>query len=118
LAFVVENKTLLFIYLLFVIFCVEKGVARFFLLQHNKTGKNIPNYHKIDQMSIKIYQHLPLQDPLQFTQIKIFGLKIYHLATLEKNRYKSDKTSVSHVKYLSKVVFQDVRKCNCVAERS
>jgi hypothetical protein len=30
----------------------------------------------------KIYQHLPLQDPPKFTQIWIFGLKIYHLATL------------------------------------
>jgi hypothetical protein len=25
---------------------------------------------------------LPLQDPTKFTQIGIFGLKIYHLATL------------------------------------
>jgi hypothetical protein len=30
----------------------------------------------------KIYQHLPLQAPPKFTQIWIFGLKIYHLATL------------------------------------
>jgi hypothetical protein len=30
----------------------------------------------------KIYQHLPLQDPPKFTQIGIFGLKIYHLAIL------------------------------------
>jgi hypothetical protein len=30
----------------------------------------------------KIYQHLPLQDPPKCTQIRIFGLKIYHLATL------------------------------------
>jgi hypothetical protein len=29
-----------------------------------------------------IYQHLPLKDPTKFTQIGIFGLKIYHLATL------------------------------------
>jgi hypothetical protein len=34
----------------------------------------IPNGRKIDQ-------HLPLQDPLKFTQIGIVGLKIYHLAT-------------------------------------
>jgi hypothetical protein len=27
-------------------------------------------------------QHLPLQGPPKFTQIGIFGLKIYHLATL------------------------------------
>jgi hypothetical protein len=30
----------------------------------------------------KIYQHLQLQDPPKFTQIGIFGLKVYHLATL------------------------------------
>jgi hypothetical protein len=30
----------------------------------------------------KIYQHLPSQDLLKFTQIWIFGLKICHLATL------------------------------------
>jgi hypothetical protein len=29
-----------------------------------------------------MYQHLPLQDPPKFTQNGIFGLKIYHLATL------------------------------------
>jgi hypothetical protein len=29
-----------------------------------------------------MYQHHPLQDPPKFTQIGIFGLKIYHLATL------------------------------------
>jgi hypothetical protein len=27
-------------------------------------------------------KHLPLQDHPKFTQIRIFGLKIYHLATL------------------------------------
>jgi hypothetical protein len=29
-----------------------------------------------------MYQHLPLQEPLQFTQIGLLGLKINHLATL------------------------------------
>jgi hypothetical protein len=28
-------------------------VARFFLVQNTKTGKNIPNYHELYQMSIK-----------------------------------------------------------------
>jgi hypothetical protein len=37
---------------------------------------NIPNGSKIEE----IYQHLSLQDTQKFTQI--FGLKIYHLATL------------------------------------
>jgi hypothetical protein len=29
-----------------------------------------------------MYQPLPLQDPTKFTKFGIFGLKIYHLATL------------------------------------
>jgi hypothetical protein len=41
-------------------------------VQHTKTGENTPNGHK----------NIPLQDPPKFTQIRIFGLKIYHLATL------------------------------------
>jgi hypothetical protein len=51
-------------------------------------GENIPN----DQVTIKwpyyipnghkIYQNFPFQDPPKFTQILIFGLKIYHLATM------------------------------------
>jgi hypothetical protein len=73
-------------------------VARFFLLQHTKTGGNIPDDQKytiqVYQMAInyikcpenlpnshKIYQHCSLQDPPKFTQIGIFGLRIYHLAT-------------------------------------
>jgi hypothetical protein len=60
-----------------------------------QNGKNIPNYHKLYQMSMKynkrpqngpsvheIYQHLILQDPPKFPQIWIFGLKTNHLATL------------------------------------
>jgi hypothetical protein len=37
--------------------------------------KYIPNDHRI-------YQPFPSQDPPQFTQIGIFGLKTFHLATL------------------------------------
>jgi hypothetical protein len=37
--------------------------------------KKRPNGHKINQ-------HLPFQDPSKFTLFGIFGLKIYHLATL------------------------------------
>jgi hypothetical protein len=33
-------------------------------------------------MSVKIYQHFPFLGSQKFTQIGIFGLKIYHLATL------------------------------------
>jgi hypothetical protein len=75
---------------------VVGSVARFFLVQNTKTGKNIPNDHKIHipnghkifPMAVKrpnghkTYQDYPLQDPPKFTQIWIFGLKTNHLATL------------------------------------
>jgi hypothetical protein len=58
-------------------------------IYHNDYN-NIPNGHKIYEMAVKsirydhkIYQHLSLQDTQKVTQIGIFGLKIYHLATLE-----------------------------------
>jgi hypothetical protein len=70
-------------------------VARFFLVQNTKTGKNIPNYHELYQVAIKynkrpyngpsvhkINQNLPLQNPPKFPQIWVFGLKTNHLATL------------------------------------
>jgi hypothetical protein len=65
-----------------------------------KTGKNVPNGHKISQMSnnipnghkkIKTFSNLR---PSKFTQIGIFGLKTNHLATLlgsDKNRIWSRK---------------------------
>jgi hypothetical protein len=54
-----------------------------------KRGKiQIPNYHEPQngQSVNKTYQHLPLQDPLNFTEIGIFGLKTNHLATLVESR--------------------------------
>jgi hypothetical protein len=64
-----------------------------------QNGENIPNDHKTYQNVIKcnkwpengpnshnIYQQRPLQDPVKFTQIGIFGLKTYHLATLLATR--------------------------------
>jgi hypothetical protein len=58
------------------------------LAQETKNGKNIPRRGKIYKMTIKytkrpdnrtnghkIYQHLPLQDPPKFTQIRVLGLK-------------------------------------------
>jgi hypothetical protein len=56
----------------------------------------MPNDHKIchDPKNVrKIYRHLPLQDPAKITQIAIFGLKIYHLATLLKRRVEKIATS-------------------------
>jgi hypothetical protein len=68
--------------------------------KYTKLPQNIPNRHKMYQMATKytkwpqnipkkdqmvieyIYQHLQLDEPPNFTQIGIFGLKICHLATL------------------------------------
>jgi hypothetical protein len=36
-----------------------------------------------------INQHLPLQDPPRLNQIWIFGLKIFHLATLFVRRFRN-----------------------------
>jgi hypothetical protein len=44
--------------------------------------QNIPNSHVI-------YHHIPLQVPPKFTQIGIFGLEIYYLATLGKKKRAS-----------------------------
>jgi hypothetical protein len=40
----------------------------------------------------KIYQHIQLQDPPKFTQIAIFGLKIHHLANLERSTFFGGKS--------------------------
>jgi hypothetical protein len=52
------------------------------LAQHTKPGQIYQNGSKKRPNGHKIYQHLPLQDTPKFTHIGIFGLKIYHLATL------------------------------------
>jgi hypothetical protein len=65
------------------------------LVQNTKTGKIYQNSNKMYQMAIrytkwlsnipndhKIYQQFPFQGPPKYTQIWIFGLKTYHLATL------------------------------------
>jgi hypothetical protein len=75
-----------------------KEDCQIFLDATYQNGKNVPNDHKntrwqqnvpngrnidIDQMAIrytKISHHKTLQT---LTQIGIFGLKIYHLATLD-----------------------------------
>jgi hypothetical protein len=71
-------------------------VARFYMAQHTKTGHIYQNYHKMNYkwpLNIrnginirphghKIYPHLSLQDTPNLTQIGIFVLKMYHLATL------------------------------------
>jgi hypothetical protein len=56
-----------------------------------KVTTKLPNGHKkyqmathTFQMSIKYINICHFEDPPKFTQIVIFGLKIYHLATLER----------------------------------
>jgi hypothetical protein len=46
-------------------------------INYRQWQKNTPNSHKI-------YQHFSLQGTPKFTQVGIFGLKICHLATMEK----------------------------------
>jgi hypothetical protein len=61
---------------------VKTRVARFFLVQHTKKGKetkmtkNIPNGLKYAATKFTIYQKLSLQYTPKFTQIGIFVLKI------------------------------------------
>jgi hypothetical protein len=67
---------------------LEIRAARFLLMQFTKMGKDItkipqisPNGHKIYHMAVKetvcpkTYQHPPLQEPPEFTQIAIIGLE-------------------------------------------
>jgi hypothetical protein len=57
-------------------------------------------WQQIDQMAIKyIYHHLQWQDLQKFTQIRIFGLKMCHLATLCLPTYTGNV-----LKYLDKKV--------------
>jgi hypothetical protein len=67
-------------------------VARFLDIQYTKNGgkctkpplnyQQAIKYNQYIPNGRKIYQHLPFQGPPICIQIGIFGLKIYHLATL------------------------------------
>jgi hypothetical protein len=59
--------------------------------KYTKMDTNLPNGIKIGipicltyniQNGHKIYEHFPFQGPSKISQIGIFGMKIYHLATL------------------------------------
>jgi hypothetical protein len=78
---------------------VANRVARCFWMQHTKMGKiyqmtiKKPNGHsffpkgrKIDLMAINYTNIFRLQKTSKFPQSGIFGLKIYHLATLVANQ--------------------------------
>jgi hypothetical protein len=67
------------------------GVARFFVVQHPKTGKNTPNDQKIpngdetDQMAVKYTKYIKIfhsKTLRHVPNVPNFGLKICHLATL------------------------------------
>jgi hypothetical protein len=45
----------------------------------------VPNGRNTIQKGQRIYKAFPFQGPLKFTQIGIFGLKKYQLATLFKS---------------------------------
>jgi hypothetical protein len=49
-------------------------VARFFLVQNTKTGKNIPNYHELYQISIK-YNKDHKMDQVSIKYINMFQCK-------------------------------------------
>jgi hypothetical protein len=71
--------------------------------------KNIPNDHKIYRMATelsngrKIDQHKALQGPRIFTQIGIFGLKMYYLATLVEMSALNESDFNNAINYLSRL---------------
>jgi hypothetical protein len=65
------------------------------MAKHTKTGKNMSTDHKMYQMAIKytkwlsnipngrnLYHHFIFHGPKKYSKTGIFGLKIYHPATL------------------------------------
>jgi hypothetical protein len=59
-------------------------------------AKNIPNvYNMYIPNGHKIYQPFTFQGPKKITQIGIFGLKIYNLATL----FSSRKSTFGEIRY-------------------
>jgi hypothetical protein len=72
--------------------CVVKlilgaGVARYFLSQLTKSGKNIPADHKIYRMALNGEKYPKAQNKPKFSvpmpsKIGTFGMEINHLATL------------------------------------
>jgi hypothetical protein len=61
--------------------------CQIFLELTYQNGNNIPNDHKIFPNYHKMYQRFRFQGPPKFTQMKIFGIKICHLAILIWTRY-------------------------------
>jgi hypothetical protein len=53
-------------------------VARFFLVQNTKMGKNVPNYHELYQLSIKYNKYCKID------QVTIKYTNIFHCKNLQK----------------------------------
>jgi hypothetical protein len=80
---------------IFFLVAAKSRVARFFLLQHTKIyqitikytkwPQHIPSGRKIDQMDIKFTNIFHCKTIKNLPKIGIFGLKIWHLATLAKS---------------------------------
>jgi hypothetical protein len=54
------------------------------MVHHTKMGNNVPNdqnYTKIPLNTPNVHKNINFSIP-KFTKIKIFGMKMYHLATL------------------------------------
>jgi hypothetical protein len=85
---------------------VVNGVARFFLVQNTKTGKNVPNYHELFQMPINITKNRKMdQVSIKYTNIfqyktlpnlpkfRFLVWKRNHLATLVVNTCRGEGTT-------------------------
>jgi hypothetical protein len=53
--------------------------------KYTKWTLNIPNGHKVYQKATKYTKQFSLQGVPKYSQTGIFGMKIYHLATLESS---------------------------------
>jgi hypothetical protein len=67
---------------------IGSRVARFFLVQHTKTGTLCQTTTAYTNWPYK-KPTFTIPRPFNYTQNEIFGLKIYHLATLFGNRSDS-----------------------------
>jgi hypothetical protein len=59
-------------------------VARFVFAQQTKIGKNILKWPQKIPNGLEINQTFPSQGLQKYTHIGIFGMKIFHLATLHE----------------------------------
>jgi hypothetical protein len=63
-------------------------------MKYTKWPQHIPNGLNNTAYGKEIDQNLPLQVPPQFTQIRIFVVKTFHLASLILHNTRTDKVSI------------------------